>query len=101
MSKLFKLISTFLISISLLFSNLNLSFNLNIEAKTNNNQTISKKTLNKKLSLEYTADRFKTDLNQSQKDAIIKALKKWKLELPIDNKFTVASIANLKSNTDD
>jgi murein DD-endopeptidase MepM/ murein hydrolase activator NlpD len=60
-----------------------------------------KKILKKAISLEYTNPKFETDLNSNQKEAILKALKKWKIELPIDNKFTVTSIADLKSNTTD
>jgi Ricin-type beta-trefoil lectin domain len=71
-----------------------------LQAKTNETSN-TKKQLKKKLSLNYTADRFETDLNQDQKTAILKSLKKWKGELPIDNKFTVTSIADLKSETND
>jgi hypothetical protein len=98
MSNFFKLISIFIISISLLFANLNFSFNLNIQAKTKE-ITISKKQLKKVLSLNYTNPKFENDLNSDQKSSILKALKKWKGELPIDNKFTVTSIADLKSET--
>jgi hypothetical protein len=53
------------------------------------------------LSLNYTADRLEIDLNSYQKAAILKSLEKWKGELPIDNKFTVTSITDLKSETAD
>jgi Ricin-type beta-trefoil lectin domain len=60
-----------------------------------------KKQLKKQLSLDYTNSKFETDLTQAQKDAILKSLKKWKGELPVDNTFTVTSIADLKSDTKD
>lgn len=62
-------------------------------------QKLGKKYLKKSLSLDYTDPKFENEINQSQKDAILKALKKWKGELPMDNKFTVTSYANLKSDT--
>lgn len=58
-----------------------------------------KKQLKKKLSLDYTNPTFETELSQNQKEAILTALKKWKGELPIDNTFTVTSIAELKTDT--
>jgi hypothetical protein len=100
MSNFFKLISIFIISISLIFANLNFTFNLNIQAKTKETTT-SKKQLKKALSLNYTNPKFDIDLNSDQKSAILKSLKKWKGELPIDNKFTITSIADLKSETND
>jgi hypothetical protein len=60
-----------------------------------------KKRLKKQLSLDYTNPKFETDLTQPQKEAILKSLKKWKGELPVDNIFTVTSIADLKSDTND
>jgi Ricin-type beta-trefoil lectin domain len=101
MSKLFKLITTLIIALSIVIGSTSIfTTNINIQAK-NKEGSISKKKINKKLALKYTADRFETDLNQDQKNAILKSLKKWKGELPIDNLFTVTSIAKLKSDTDD
>jgi Ricin-type beta-trefoil lectin domain len=100
MLQFIKTLSIFLISLSLLISNLNFKLSISLEAK-NNEPATSKKILKKKLSLDYTHPKFETDLNQDQKIAILKSLKKWKGELPIDNQFTVTSIANLKSNIND
>jgi Ricin-type beta-trefoil lectin domain len=61
-------------------------------------QSNGKKQLKKKLNLDYTNPRFETELNKSQKDAILLALKKWKLDLPVNNTFTVTSISDLKKN---
>ncbi len=61
-------------------------------------QPDGKKLLRRKLSLDYTNSKFETDLNKSQKDAILTSLKKWKLDLPVNNTFTVTSIADLKKN---
>jgi hypothetical protein len=61
-------------------------------------QPNGKKQLKKKLSLDYTNPKFETELNKSQKDAIVSALKKWKLDLPVNNTFTVTSISDLKKN---
>jgi hypothetical protein len=99
MSQFIKTITTIIIATTLILCNINFSFNINIKAKTKDNQIVSKKQLKKKLSLNYTADRFETVLNTDQKQAILKSLKRWKGELPIDNKFTVTSIADLKSET--
>jgi hypothetical protein len=60
-----------------------------------------RKQLKKKLSLEYTHPKFETDLTIDQKEAILTTLKKWKGELPVDNIFTVTSIASLKTDTTD
>ena len=60
-----------------------------------------KKQLKKALSLDYTNPKFETDLSTPQKNAILKSLKKWKSDLPVDNKFTVTSLANLKSDTNE
>jgi hypothetical protein len=60
-----------------------------------------KKQLKKKLALEYTNSKFETDLNSEQKLAILQSLKKWKGELPVNNRFTVTSLADIKSNTND
>jgi hypothetical protein len=57
-----------------------------------------KKLLKKKLSLDYTSPKFETELTDQQKSAILTSLKKWKLDLPINNAFTVTSIADLTSN---
>jgi Ricin-type beta-trefoil lectin domain len=57
-----------------------------------------KKQLKKKLSLEYTSPKFESELTDQQKSAILTSLKKWKLDLPINNAFTVTSIADLTSN---
>ena len=100
MSKFINTISTIVVAITLLLNSLNFSLNLNIQAKTNN-QSAAKKSLKKKLSLNYTNPKFETDLDSNQKQAILKSLKKWKGDLPIDNAFTVTSIANLKSDTTD
>jgi Ricin-type beta-trefoil lectin domain/Dockerin type I domain len=101
MSNFIKLISILLVSLSMILSNLTFSFNLNVQAKTKDNQSVTKKQIKKKLNLNYTDPRFETDLSGDQKNAILKSLKKWKGELPIDNLFTVTSIAKLKSDTDD
>ena len=61
-------------------------------------QSNGKKALKKKLALDYTNPKFSSDINQSQKDAILKSLKKWKLDLPVNNTFTVTSISDLKKN---
>jgi flagellar basal body-associated protein FliL len=44
-----------------------------------------KKLLKKPLSLDYTNPKFETEITQSQRDAILKTLKKWKGELPVNN----------------
>lgn len=82
----------------MILNNLNFAVNINIEAKTNAQANI-KKILKKKLSLDYTNPKFETQLDEAQKQAILKSLKKWKNDLPVDNIFTVTSIANLKSET--
>jgi FG-GAP-like repeat len=61
-------------------------------------QPNGKKQLKKKLSLDYSNPKFESELNKSQKDAILSALKKWKLDLPVNNTFTVTSISDLKKN---
>jgi murein DD-endopeptidase MepM/ murein hydrolase activator NlpD len=57
-----------------------------------------KKQLKKKLSLEYTHPKFETELTDQQKSSILTSLKKWKLDLPVNNAFTVTSIADLTKN---
>jgi hypothetical protein len=57
-----------------------------------------KKQLKQKLSLDYTSPKFETELTDQQKSAILTSLKKWKLDLPINNAFTITSIADLTSN---
>lgn len=57
-----------------------------------------KKQLKKQLALDYTNPKFETELTGQQKSAILTSLKKWKLDLPINNTFTVTSIADLKKN---
>jgi hypothetical protein len=59
----------------------------------------SKKLLKKKISLDYTHPKFETEISESQKNAILKALKKWKGDLPINNTFTITSYADLKTDT--
>ena len=56
------------------------------------NLSNGKKQLKKKLALEYTNPKFETDLNSDQKQAILKSLKKWKGELPVNNTFTITSL---------
>jgi Ricin-type beta-trefoil lectin domain len=68
---------------------------------TSSQSSENKKVLKKKLSLGYTNPKFETDLSNEQKDAILTSLKKWKGELPINNAFTVTSIASLKTETSD
>jgi hypothetical protein len=103
-----KLIATVLFVASLFTVTINLSAANN--SSTNSNKTQSsqasnlsetKKILKKKLSLDYTNPKFETDLSKDQKDSILTALKKWKGELPVDNTFTVTSIASLKTKTTD
>jgi hypothetical protein len=60
-----------------------------------------KKQLKKPLSLDYTNPKFETEITQSQREAILKALKKWKGELPVNNTFTITSWADLKTETAD
>jgi Ricin-type beta-trefoil lectin domain len=71
---------------------------INLEAK-DKETSVSKKSIKTKLSLGYTNPKFESDLNEDQKSSILKSLKKWKGELPVDNKFTVTSIGTLKSDT--
>jgi hypothetical protein len=58
-----------------------------------------------KLKLDGTHPKFldKTnpEVNEPMQSAVLKALKKWKGELPINNTFTITSWANLKSSTVD
>ena len=70
--------------------------NILTEAK---NKPNSKKKA--KLKLDYTHPKFATEINQDQQQAILKSLKKWKLDLPINNTFTITSWANLKTDTND
>lgn len=60
-----------------------------------------KKQLKKPLSLDYTNPKFETEITKPQKEAILKALKKWKGELPVNNTFTITSWADLKTETAD
>jgi Ricin-type beta-trefoil lectin domain len=60
-----------------------------------------KKELKKPISLDYTNPKFENDLSSIQKFSIRQSLRKWKGELPIDNKFTVTSWADIKSDTKD
>ena len=55
-----------------------------------------RKKLKQKLKLSYTHPDFEKMLDATQKEAIINSLKKWKLDLPTNNTFTVTSIGNLK-----
>jgi hypothetical protein len=59
-------------------------------------QPDGRKKLKQKIKLEYTHPDFEKMLDDSQKEAIIKSLKKWKLDLPVNNVFTVTSIGNFK-----
>jgi Ricin-type beta-trefoil lectin domain len=59
-------------------------------------QPDGRKKLKQKIKLEYTHPDFEKTLDDSQKEAIIKSLKKWKLDLPVNNTFTVTSIGNFK-----
>ena len=100
-----KIIATILFFASLFTATINLSAantTTSNSIKTQSSQVQeTKKVLKKKLSLDYTNPKFETDLNKDQKEAILTALKKWKGELPVDNAFTVTSIASLKTeNTD-
>jgi FG-GAP-like repeat len=100
-----KIIATVLFVASLFTATINLSA-ANSNSSTSNKITSSqstetKKILKKKLSLDYTNPKFETDLTKDQKDSILTTLKKWKGELPIDNTFTVTSIASLKTDTAD
>ena len=70
--------------------------NIITEAKNKPN-TIKKA----KLKLGYTHPKFAIEINQDQQQAILKSLKKWKLDLPINNTFTITSWANLKTDTGD
>jgi hypothetical protein len=60
-----------------------------------------KKQLKKPLLLDYTDPKFETEINKSQENAILTALKKWKGELPVNNTFTITSWADLKTDTSD
>jgi hypothetical protein len=108
MSQISKIIASILLFASFFAATINLSAandNNSKTDKTTSNQILNvsetKKILKKKLSLDYTNSRFETDLSQDQKDAILTSLKKWKGELPVDNTFTVTSIASLKTETGD
>ena len=70
----------------------------NIVTEAKNKPNTKKKA---KLKLDYTHPKFATEINQDQQQAILKSLKKWKLDLPINNTFTITSWANLKTDTDD
>jgi hypothetical protein len=52
-------------------------------------QPDGRKKLKQKIKLDYTHPDFEEMLDNSQKEAIIKSLKKWKLDLPVNNTFTV------------
>lgn len=105
MPQIQKLIASVLLFASIFTATINLSAannsSLNSNKTTSDQAPEAKKVLKKKLSLDYTATRFETDLSKDQKDAILTALKKWKGELPIDNSFTVTSIASLKTDTNE
>ena len=97
-----KLIASILFFASIFTAIINLSAaNLSDSKNTLNQSQETIKVLKKKLSLDYTNSKFETDLTKDQKVAILTALKKWKGELPVDNTFTVTSIANLKTDTTD
>jgi hypothetical protein len=57
---------------------------------------ILKKRLKKALSLEYSDPSIQAQINKNQEEEILKSLKKWKKELPVDNKFSLTGI--IKSN---
>lgn len=68
----------------------------NLKTKGEQNQLADiqpdgRKKLKQKIKLEYTHPDFEKMLDNSQKEAIIKSLKKWKLDLPVNNTFTVTS----------
>ena len=114
MSKLLHILATVLVLISLQANIFAYAINSNdIQSLTSKTSTSSqssiqntlaeklpngKKQLKKKLSLDYTNPKFDSELGEPQKNAILKSLKKWKLDLPINNTFTVTSIADLKKN---
>ena len=58
-----------------------------------------------KLKLDATHPKFldkaNPEVTKLMQDAILKTLKKWKGELPIDNTFTITSWSKLKSDTTD
>jgi hypothetical protein len=110
MSQISKLIASILLFASVLVGTINSSAANTNESSTSSSTSQSsqatllsegKKQLKKNLSLDYTNSKFETELNQNQKDAIFASLKKWKGELPVDNTFTVTSIASLKTDTID
>jgi Ricin-type beta-trefoil lectin domain len=100
-----KLIASVLLFASFFTATVNLSAANNSTLNSNkipSSQALeSKKVLKKKLSLDYTNPKFESDLDKDQKDAILTSLKKWKGQLPVDNAFTVTSIASLKTDTTD
>ena len=52
----------------------------------------TKKNLIKPIALEFTSTNIEKNMTKKQKEAILLALKKWKLKMPFDNKFTVTGI---------
>ena len=100
-----KIIATILFVASIFTATINLSAANSTNSNSSKIQSSqvqeTKKVLKKKLSLDYTNPKFETDLNKDQKEAILTALKKWKGELPVDNAFTVTSIASLKTDTNE
>ena len=51
-----------------------------------------KKNLKKPIGLEFTSTNIEKDMSKKQKEAILLTLKKWKLQMPYDNKFTITGM---------
>jgi hypothetical protein len=105
MSKFYRIITSFLISIifttSIVGSSINNTEIGKLISKGEQNQLAEiqpdgRKKLKEKLKLSYTHPDFEKMLDSSQKKAILNSLKKWKLDLPVNNTFTITSIGNLK-----
>ncbi len=104
MPKHFKLLAAVLLAISMMTTVIGYAANTDsskLKAKGGQNelseiQQDGRKKLKQKLKLSYTHPDFEKMLDNNQKEAIINSLKKWKLDLPTNNTFTVTSIGNLK-----
>jgi hypothetical protein len=57
-----------------------------------------KKKLKSPLKLDFTSPRWGNTLSKEQRNAILKGIRKWKLDLPIDNTFTVTGILNFEKD---
>jgi Ricin-type beta-trefoil lectin domain len=73
---------------------------VNSESKTTISSTQGASSSNNNIrilnfKLDYTNPKFDQILSQFQKQAILKSLRKWKLQLPYNNTFTVTSLAKI------